>query len=132
MAHVRRGDLLGLTKSNGECVNCIVSIESYKRAMRLRQVDSTQVIWISDDPKHQASGGGQQHQSGTESGRRLPARVARLVYSADRIAHSIGILGLWIVVRHKVLTDHIPFLVTICLAGSDKAMVGQRAEGPRQ
>ena len=53
VAHVRRGDILTtkITKKNGACTLCIVSLESYKRQMRKVGVNPDDVIWISNDPQ---------------------------------------------------------------------------------
>lgn len=52
VAHVRRDDLLALTDAKGGCVNCIVSVDSYKKQMHADGVDPAGVIWISDDKGH--------------------------------------------------------------------------------
>ena len=51
VAHVRRGDITtrAITKEDGSCTLCIVSLESYKRKMRKLCIDPDSVVWISND-----------------------------------------------------------------------------------
>ena len=51
VAHVRRGDITtrAITKEDGSCTLCIVSLESYKRKMRKLGIDPDSVVWISND-----------------------------------------------------------------------------------
>ena len=52
VAQLRRDDVLNVQRHDGTCKDyCVISIQSYKNAMKDRGIDVDSVIWVSDDSK---------------------------------------------------------------------------------
>jgi len=52
LAQLRRDDVLNVQKPDGTCGSyCVISLKSYENAMADRDINSKDVVWVSDDSK---------------------------------------------------------------------------------
>ena len=52
LAQLRRDDVLNVQKPDGTCGSyCVISMQSYENALSDRDIQSKDVVWVSDDPK---------------------------------------------------------------------------------